>query len=134
MTKIEELDYLLDTALRHLKDDPAASKRAVENAKRKLGNLIAPQKPKEGLNPVTFRGLSKRDGEKVNVSIGRLGVGPPGEEEVKVTFVFWTNEKEPLATMVIEEEKFIEGIKLLFPKGELNDGWLHTWLSARSPV
>ncbi len=138
MTKIDELDYLLDTALRRLNDDKAGAKRAIEDAKKKLANLISPQKPTEGVNPVTLRGVTTRKGtEKVNFSIGRLGVGLPGEEEMLVTFVAWKgddNKPEMLANMVIGEGKVIEALKLLFNKGELNDHWLHTWLSARSPV
>jgi hypothetical protein len=125
MTKIEEIDWMLDCAVRRLEGNPGGALRAIEDARKKLAKLNAPLPAKEGVNPVTFRGVTKRGGgEKINFSIGRLAVGKPGEEESLLTVVAWKGEdNEPvmLANMVIEEEKFIEGIKFLFNHGELND-------------
>jgi len=136
MTKIEELEYLLDTALRRLGTDNAGTKRAIEDAKKKLATFTMNFAPTEGLNPVTLRGVTERGSqEKVNISIGRLGVGPVGEEQNFVTFVVWNgpdNNPQCAATMLISEEKVIEALKLLFNKGELDNQALHIWLAAKT--
>ncbi len=84
----------------------------------------------ETLNPVTFRGISKRgSNEKINISMSRMGTNKTeisdgqnrtGQEIQNYTiFVLWKGSDESpefIGQMMIEEEKFLKGFKLLYPQ------------------
>lgn len=93
----------------------------------------------EGINPVTFTGLTKRvDGTEIKLSVGRMHIGSKNRDSVQdgmhrleapevvkkyVTCVLWRGDgkdMESLGEIVIDEDHLIRGLKHLFPNGELD--------------
>lgn len=76
------------------------------------------------MNPVSFRGTTTRGGgEKVTLSIGRLGVNGQIHTAITLCKGDCMNDDDPvevIGTMVVDDNHLIEGLKLLFPNGELN--------------
>lgn len=74
-----------------------------------------------GMNPVTFRG---KDG--FCLAMSRLWIDDGGNVTKPMTCIVFrenpadTSNPEVLETLVLDENNFIQGIKLLFPNGELN--------------
>lgn len=88
-----------------------------------------------GMNPVTFRGEGSdpQSGKATGpaaVSMGRAHFGIGGIQKKVVQFIIFDKEEESddenpprmLGAVQVEEEKVIEGLKLLFPNGELAQG------------
>ena len=77
----------------------------------------------ESLNPVTFTGSAKRESsEKVALTVGRLHLGTNEGLQKFLTAVMWTGDDtnpQVLGHIVIDEDHFVRGLKLLFPNGEL---------------
>lgn len=87
-----------------------------------------------GINPITVSGTDGQ-GNPMKMSIGRVHIGGPrtsgkvtvgqhvlGKEQMskKASVVIWRNEKDILASIVLDEEHLVQGLKYLFPNGELD--------------
>src|SRR3990167_539280 len=104
---------------------------------------MAIQQRRNGINPITIRGaLTTSSQEKVNITIGRLwtmrrseaipagqhrhGQDVPAPEDLQktITILLWNGPDDSpirIGQMCVDEDKFLEGLKHLFPNGELEE-------------
>lgn len=81
---------------------------------------------KRGINPVTIRPLLK---DTLSVTISRLWVLKPDGTQVKnLTILMWDESKpvdeQVLCQTILDEDKFIDALGFLFPRGELQTAHL----------
>ena len=126
MTKVESL---LAEVTRALEEQPSdQTKGALEKVLEYMReqDRLERERTIPRLNPVTFRGLNGR--EKMALTFGRLWTAKEGEEwDKKITVVVYEEpvfgefqEEHIRAVLVIPEEHVINGLKAVFPNGELN--------------
>lgn len=81
---------------------------------------------KAGINPVTIRPMLK---DTLCVTISRLWVQKPDGTIIKnLTVLLWDEstplDKQILAQTIVDEDKFIDALGFLFPRGELQHAHL----------
>jgi hypothetical protein len=81
---------------------------------------------KRGINPVTIRPMLK---DTLCVTISRLWVVKPDGTQVKnLTIMLWDESKpleaQTIAQTILDEDKFIDALGFLFPRGELQTAHL----------
>lgn len=80
---------------------------------------------RQGINPVSIRGLDYRTQRKMAFAVSRMHVGVAGQIKKLVSICAYDDQEQPSeenikAFLVADEEHFVGGMMHLFPAGELD--------------